>query len=159
MPSSKAMYRLIPTADPFGIVPPQPTEGDAGVALAFVVALLRALRDRGTLSRAEVDDVLTDVQDQVSGKGAYLVDAVRRDLEREEDDLEHDPEKWVPVFGKDHAPGISLNEPALHHRCLDERGEQRVRRERSRLELRVELHADEPRMIVVFDDLRQHAVR
>jgi hypothetical protein len=86
MPSSKAMYRLIPTADPVGIVPPQPVEGDAGVALAFVVALLRALRDRGTLSRAEVDDVLTDVQDQVSGKGAYLVDAVRRDLEREEDD-------------------------------------------------------------------------
>jgi hypothetical protein len=21
--------------------------------------------------------------------------------------LEHDPEKWVPVFGKDHAPAIS----------------------------------------------------
>jgi hypothetical protein len=21
--------------------------------------------------------------------------------------LEHDPEKWVPVFGKDHAPKIS----------------------------------------------------
>jgi hypothetical protein len=21
--------------------------------------------------------------------------------------LEHDPEKWVPVFGKDHAPRIS----------------------------------------------------
>jgi len=21
--------------------------------------------------------------------------------------LEHDPEKWIPVFGKDHAPPIS----------------------------------------------------
>jgi hypothetical protein len=86
MPSSKAMYRLITSSDPVGIVPPQPVEGDAAVALAFVVALLRALRDRGTLSRAEVDDVLHDVQDQVAGKGAYLVESVRRDLEREDDE-------------------------------------------------------------------------
>jgi hypothetical protein len=86
MPSSKAMYRLIPSSDPVGIVPPQPVEGDAGVALAFVVALLRALRDRGTLSRAEVDDVLNDVQDRVAGKASYLVESVRRDLERENDD-------------------------------------------------------------------------
>ena len=86
MPSSKAMYRLIPTSDPVGIVPPQPVDGEAGVALAFVVALLRALRDRGTLSRAEVDEVLTDVQDQVAGKASYLVESVRRDLEREDDE-------------------------------------------------------------------------
>jgi hypothetical protein len=86
MPSSKAMYRLIPSSDPVGIVPPQPVESDAGVALAFVVALLRALRDRGTLSRAEVDDVLNDVQDRVAGKASYLVESVRRDLERENDD-------------------------------------------------------------------------
>ena len=87
MPSSKAMYRLIPSSDPVGIVPPQRTvEGEAGVALAFVVALLRALRDRGTLSRAEVDDVLNDVQDQVAGRASYLVENVRRDLEREDDD-------------------------------------------------------------------------
>jgi hypothetical protein len=86
MPSSKAMYRLIPSSDPVGIVPPQPFEGEAGVALAFVVALLRALRDRGTLSRAEVDDVLNDVQDRVAGKASYLVETVRRDLEREDDE-------------------------------------------------------------------------
>jgi hypothetical protein len=86
MPSSKAMYRLITSSDSVGIVPPQPVEGDAAVALAFVVALLRALRDRGTLSRAEVDDVLNDVQDQVAGKGSYLVESVRRDLEREDDE-------------------------------------------------------------------------
>jgi hypothetical protein len=91
MPSSKAMYRLIPSSDPVGIVPPPASfrraiEGEAGVALAFVTALLRALRDRGTLSRAEVDDVLNDVQDQVAGKGSYLVETVRRDLEREEND-------------------------------------------------------------------------
>jgi hypothetical protein len=86
MPSSKAMYRLIPTSDPVGIVPPQPADADAAVALAFSVALLRALRDRGTLSRAEVDDVLADVEDRVGGKAAYLVETVRRDLARADDE-------------------------------------------------------------------------
>jgi hypothetical protein len=86
MPASKAMYRLIPSSDPVGIVPPQPADGEAGVALAFVVALLRALRDRGTLSRMEVDEVLADVQDQVAGKSSYLVETVRRDLAREDDE-------------------------------------------------------------------------
>jgi hypothetical protein len=84
---SKAMYRLIPTSDPVGIVPPQSADADGTVALAFAVALLRALRDRGTLSRAEVDDVLADVQDQVSGgKASYLVETVRRDLARTDED-------------------------------------------------------------------------
>ena len=87
MLSSKAMYRLIPSSDPVGIVPPQKTvESEAAVALAFVTALLRALRDRGTLSRAEVDDVLNDVGEQVAGRASYLVESVRRDLEREDDD-------------------------------------------------------------------------
>jgi hypothetical protein len=95
MPSSKARYRLIPSSDPVGLVPPQalkelmrrrPVEGEAGVALAFTVAVLRALRDRGTLSRAEVDDVLNDVQDRVAGDSSYLVETVRRDLEREDDE-------------------------------------------------------------------------
>jgi len=87
MPSSKAMYRLIPSSDPVGIVPPQKTvDGEAGVALAFVTALLRALRDRGTLSPGEVDDVLNDVQDQVAGRSSYLVEGVRRELAREYDE-------------------------------------------------------------------------
>jgi hypothetical protein len=86
MPSSKAMYRLIPTSEPVGIVPPQPAQGEAAVALAFVVALMRALRDRGTLSPGEVDDVLNDVQDQVAGRSSYLVDSVRRELAREFDE-------------------------------------------------------------------------
>jgi len=34
-----------------------------------------------------------------------------------------------------------------------------MRLERPRLEFGVELNADEPRMVLVFDDLRQHAVR
>jgi hypothetical protein len=40
----------------------------------------------------------------------------------------------------------------------DEAGEQRVRLERARFQLGVELHADEPGMVGDFDDLRQHAV-
>jgi len=86
MPSSKAMYRLIPSSDPVGIVPPQPVDGEAAVALAFAVALMRALRDRGTLSRVEVDDVLNDVQEQVAGRSSYLVENVRRELAREDDE-------------------------------------------------------------------------
>ncbi|HXW25541.1 MAG TPA: GTP-binding protein [Xanthobacteraceae bacterium] len=34
--------------------------------------------------------------------------------------LEHDPEKWEPVFGKDHAPKISVPD-APHHHHHDER--------------------------------------
>jgi len=83
---SRALYRLVSGSDPVGIVPPRPVEGEAAVALAFVVALMRALRDRGTLSRAEVDDVLSDVQDQVPEKSSYLVESVRRELAREYDD-------------------------------------------------------------------------
>jgi hypothetical protein len=87
MPSSKALYRLIPSSDPVGIVPPQPADTDGAVALAIAVALLRALHNRGTLSRAEVDDVLADVQDQVSGgKASYVVETVRRDLARADDE-------------------------------------------------------------------------
>src|SRR5690242_21360811 len=52
-----------------------------------------------------------------------------------------------------------LHQPALLQRRFNERGEQRVRLERSRLQLGMKLHADEPRMLFVFDDLRQHAIR
>ena len=38
------------------------------------------------------------------------------------------------------------------------RGEQRVRLERARFQLGMELHADEPGMVGAFDDLRQQAV-
>src|SRR5207302_10125074 len=51
-----------------------------------------------------------------------------------------------------------LHQPALHHRGLDEGRKQRVRLKGPRLQLGVELHADEPGMVFVFDDLRQHAV-
>src|SRR6516162_5470120 len=51
-----------------------------------------------------------------------------------------------------------LHQPALVHCRADEGGEQRVRLERPRLELGVELHADEPGMILVLDHLGQQAV-
>lgn len=52
-----------------------------------------------------------------------------------------------------------LHQPALHFCRFDEAFEQGVRREGARLVFRVELHADEPGMVRVFDDFRQDTVR
>src|ERR1700749_2178179 len=52
-----------------------------------------------------------------------------------------------------------LHQPALHDSRLDEGRKQRMRLKGPRLQLGMELHADEPGMVLVFDDLRQHAVR
>src|SRR5437764_1057816 len=51
-----------------------------------------------------------------------------------------------------------LYQPALLDRRLDERREQRMRREWTRFQLGVELHGDEPGMLFVFNDLRQDTV-
>src|SRR3954470_22350605 len=51
-----------------------------------------------------------------------------------------------------------LHQPALRDRGLDEGRKQRVRLEGPRLQLGMELHADEPGMVLIFHDLRQHAV-
>src|ERR1700747_1871383 len=32
--------------------------------------------------------------------------------------LEHDPEKWIPVFGKDHAPTRALERDDVHHALM-----------------------------------------
>src|SRR6266496_2806672 len=64
----------------------------------------------------------------------------------------------VPQWSKPRTAAGKLHQPALLHRRLDEGGEQRVRLERPGFQLGVELHADEPGMVLVFDDLRQHAV-
>jgi hypothetical protein len=42
-------------------------------------------------------------------EGGHAVASWRgaREMVRQLSVLEHDPEKWVPVFGKDHAPPIS----------------------------------------------------
>src|SRR5262249_45898152 len=52
-----------------------------------------------------------------------------------------------------------LHQPALFHRCSDERGEQWMRRERPRFELRMKLNSEKPRVVGVLDDPGQHAVR
>src|SRR5690606_3165968 len=54
------------------------------------------------------------------------------------------------------APGS--HQARLPHRGGDEAGEQRMRLERAALELGVELHADEPRVIGTLDDLREQSV-
>jgi hypothetical protein len=63
-------------------------------------------------------------------------------------------QSWVPAF----AGSEELHQPRLVERGLDERAEQRVRLERAGFEFRVELHADKPRVLRDFDDLRQQAV-
>jgi hypothetical protein len=35
-----------------------------------------------------------------------------------ESDLQHDPEKWVPVFGKDHAPPISWSGMTIRRKVI-----------------------------------------
>jgi hypothetical protein len=32
--------------------------------------------------------------------------------------LEHDPEKWIPVFGKDHAPTISWSAMTIRRKVI-----------------------------------------
>src|SRR6185436_14119853 len=49
----------------------------------------------------------------------------------------------------------ALHQPAPVDRRADEGGKKRVRLERPRLELGMELHADEPGMILIFDHLGQ----
>src|SRR3954452_6653006 len=53
---------------------------------------------------------------------------------------------------------LTSDEPALVERCADEAGEERVRLERTALELRMELDADEPWMVRPLDDFRQAIV-
>jgi hypothetical protein len=59
----------------------------ASTALALSIALLRALRDRGVLSRAELDDVLHDAASQFApGKVTHLIEEVRANLERPDEE-------------------------------------------------------------------------
>src|SRR5262249_16501702 len=51
------------------------------------------------------------------------------------------------------------HQPALLHGGLDEGGEQRVRSEWAGLQLGMALHADEPGMVGIFDNLRQAPTR
>src|SRR6202011_6375397 len=41
--------------------------------------------------------------------------------------LEHDPEKWTPVFGKDHAPGTNACDVRHSAACVLARGAPRPR--------------------------------
>src|SRR4051794_24195636 len=54
---------------------------------------------------------------------------------------------------------VKSDQPALLDRGFDEACEQRMGLERAALELRMELDANEPRVVGTLDDLRQLAVR
>src|SRR3954463_15837324 len=63
----------------------------------------------------------------------------------------------APADGPSNKP--RLDQAALLHRRLDKARDQRMRLERLALQLRVELHPDEPGMVRPLDDLGQGAVR
>src|SRR6266566_1354158 len=75
-------------------------------------------------------------------------------------------DKWIPAFAgmtiystsREPYTVPKLNQPRLIEGGLDERGEQRVRLERLRLKLGMELDADEPGVVRNLDDLRQDTV-
>src|SRR5256886_15639739 len=56
-------------------------------------------------------------------------------------------------------PYTTLFRSLVLQRCADERGEQRMRMRRLRLELRMELHGEIPRVLRQFGDLDELAVR
>ena len=68
--SAEELRRVLPSAD-----------ATARAALSLVTALLAALRDRGVLSRPEIDDVLADAA-AVSGSDGRLIGRVRAELDR-----------------------------------------------------------------------------
>jgi len=70
-------------------MPWQPDKADAAAAsaaIALTIALLRGLRDRGLLSKSEIEDLLADASDQLARTGSGLVDRVRASLERDTDE-------------------------------------------------------------------------
>jgi hypothetical protein len=70
---------------PIGV--PRSPDETAQAALALVTALLHALRDRGVLTRDELDEVVADAASR-SGYGAAsrLIEFLRADLERRDDE-------------------------------------------------------------------------
>lgn len=70
-------------------VPWRPDAADAATAsaaLALTIALLRGLRDRGVLSKSEIEDLLADASDQLARTGSGLIGRVRASLERDTDE-------------------------------------------------------------------------
>jgi hypothetical protein len=84
--TTKPVARLLLSGDIERLKPSIPRSADpvAETALALVVELLRALRDRGLLSRPELDDLLGEVGHKLKrGDDISVVDLVRVELERE----------------------------------------------------------------------------
>jgi hypothetical protein len=84
--TTKPVARLLLSGDIERLKPATPRSADpvAETALALVVELMRALRDRGLLSRPELDDLLGEVGHKLKrGDDLSVVDLVRMELERE----------------------------------------------------------------------------
>ena len=67
----------------------------------------RALDLRAAEQELDGPQVASAPIDQGHLDAPKRVGAVDARIEADARDLEHDPEKWAPVFGKDHAPPIS----------------------------------------------------
>jgi len=99
MPSKKepASFRLIELAAEAARgarwSPQSSDAATAAAAVALLIALMRALRDRGMLSPAELDDILSEAigrSRELPQRAAFLdvVQKVSADLEREDADVE-----------------------------------------------------------------------
>lgn len=70
-------------------VPWEPNKADAAAAstaLALAIALLRALRDRGVLSKGEIDDLLNEASGKLTQAAPRLIGRVRASLEAKDDE-------------------------------------------------------------------------
>jgi len=81
-PSLRTAGAIIELGDDLKSAPASPNVAGSA-ALALVTALLQALRDRGVLSRDEIDDVLMDAASRVAyGSPSLLIERVRAALEQ-----------------------------------------------------------------------------
>jgi hypothetical protein len=87
-PSLRTASGTIELGDDLTSAPASPNVAGPA-ALALVTALLQALRDRGVLSRDEIDDVLADAASRVDyGSPSLLIARVRTALEQRGEDGE-----------------------------------------------------------------------
>jgi methyl-accepting chemotaxis protein len=148
--------------------------GEAGKGFAVVAQEVRELAQRSAKAAKEIKGLIENSGKEVD-EGVRLVDATGSALTEIETFVESIDTNMsaLATAAAEQSTGLSeinnavsqidrmtqQNQPALFHRRLDETGEQRMRVERPAFQFRVVLHADEPRMIRIFDRLRQHAVR
>jgi len=68
---------------------------------SFAEIWSRAQRDRSRYLRSWLNSAIRQLERWLTCR---LANARHKQRARRHNTLEHDPEKWIPVFGKDHAP-------------------------------------------------------